>query len=100
MPNPRGWSSLFEAIDLMVALCDKRETVRRDRIWARPQIEPAIKQESPEPKPFPLLLNPNQCPDCIGDMRLSHEERAFKFCRLIVRNNHFDDLYLDQREKA
>ncbi|KAJ4307540.1 hypothetical protein N0V84_012658 [Fusarium piperis] len=83
--QPSDWSEeelaqrRVEAIDLMVALCDKRETIRRDRIRARRQIEPAIKQESPEPEPFPLLLNPNQCPDCVGDMRLLHEERTFEF---------------------
>lgn len=83
----------------MVALCDKRETVRRDRIRA-PAIEPAVKQESSEPEPFPLLLNPNQCPDCIGDARLSRHERAFMFCRPTVRNDHFDDQHLEQREKT
>ncbi|KAK1498340.1 FluG domain-containing protein [Colletotrichum abscissum] len=79
----------IEAIDLMVTLCDKRETVRRDRIRTHPQ-----------PKPFPLLLDPNQCPDCVGDCRLSLAERAFKYCRPAVRNDHFDDQHLVERERT
>lgn len=54
----------IEAIDLMVALCDKRETVKRDRVQLRVSPEPPIKAGSPgvhggvapSPGPFPLLL--------------------------------------------
>ncbi|GKT51801.1 uncharacterized protein ColSpa_11982 [Colletotrichum spaethianum] len=77
----------IEAIDLMVALCEKRETVRRNRIRTRPQ-----------PKPFPLLLDPNQCPNCVGDERLPLEERTFKYCRPTVRNDHFDNQHLVRRD--
>ena len=90
----------IEAIDLMVALCDKRETVRRNCIRKRTEIEPAIKQESPKPEPFPLLLGLTQCPDSIGDENLSQEERTFNYCRATVRNDHFDDQHLEQRERA
>ncbi|KAL4404040.1 FluG domain-containing protein [Colletotrichum abscissum] len=89
----------IEAIDLMVTLCDKRETVRRDRIRTHPQPKPTI-EETPQPKPFPLLLDPNQCPDCVGDCRLSLAERAFKYCRPAVRNDHFDDQHLVERERT
>ncbi|KAK2777398.1 FluG domain-containing protein [Colletotrichum kahawae] len=89
----------IEAIDLMVTLCDKRETVRRDRIRTHPQPKPTI-EETPQPKPFPLLLDPNQCPDCVGDCRLSLEERTFRYCRPTVRNDHFDDQHLVERERA
>ncbi|GKT43643.1 uncharacterized protein ColSpa_03824 [Colletotrichum spaethianum] len=87
------------AIDLMVILFDKRETVRRDRIRADYQPQPHIERQ-PQPKPFPLILDPNQCPDCVGDERLNMEERTFKYCRPTVRNDHFDDQHLGQRERA
>ncbi|KAL8310634.1 hypothetical protein RB597_010464 [Gaeumannomyces tritici] len=94
----------IEAIDLMVSLCNKRETRRRDHIRQRRQIEPPIKQKSPdlspEPDFFPLLMDPNQCPDCIGDGRLSTAERTFMFCRPTVRNDHFDDQHLEARKFA
>ncbi|KAL8398621.1 hypothetical protein RB596_005954 [Gaeumannomyces avenae] len=94
----------IEVIDLMVSLCNKRETRRRAHTRQRRQIESPIKQESPdpepEPDPFPLLMDPSQCPDCIGDGRLSTEERTFKFCRPAIRNDHFDDQHLEARKLA
>ncbi|EJT69048.1 hypothetical protein GGTG_13445 [Gaeumannomyces tritici R3-111a-1] len=108
--QPNNWSDdeilrhRIEAIDLMVSLCNKRETRRRDHIRQRKQIEPPIKQKSPdlspEPDSFPLLMDPNQCPDCIGDGRLSTEERTFTFSRPTIRNDHFDDQHLEAREFA
>ncbi|KAL8310446.1 hypothetical protein RB597_010330 [Gaeumannomyces tritici] len=108
--QPNNWSDdeilrhRIEAIDLMVSLCNKRETRRRDHIRQRRQIEPPIKQKSPdlspEPDSFPLLMDPNQCPDCIGDGRLSTEERTFTFSRPTIRNDHFDDQHLEAREFA
>ncbi|KAL6409964.1 hypothetical protein AUP68_06371 [Ilyonectria robusta] len=98
----------IEAIDLMVALCDKRETVKRDRIRLRTKVNPPVKSESPEPEakfepnpdPFPLLMQATQCPDCVGDTRLTLEERAFTYCRPTVMNDHFDDQHLVRREQA
>jgi hypothetical protein len=98
----------IEAIDLMVALCDKRETVKRDRVQLRVSPERPIKAESPgvdgevapSPDPFPLLMQATQCPDCIGDERLSINERTFPYCRPAVMNDHFDDHHLARREQA
>ncbi|KAL5610468.1 hypothetical protein FOBRF1_006585 [Fusarium oxysporum] len=100
----------IEAIQLMVALCDKRETVKRHRVQqnVRTQAQPHIKTEPSEAdsepehnlNQFPLLMQPGQCPDCIGDERLSLEERAFSYCRPTVRNDHFDDQHLIDRERA
>ncbi|TIC97035.1 hypothetical protein CH35J_007397 [Colletotrichum higginsianum] len=90
----------IEAIDLMVTLCNKRETVRRDRIRTHPQPKQPIEEESPQAKSFPLLLDPNQCPVCVGDERLPLEERTFKYCRPAVRNDHFDNQHLVERERA
>ncbi|KZL63688.1 FluG domain-containing protein [Colletotrichum tofieldiae] len=88
-----------EAIDLMVTLFDKRETVRRDRTRADCRPQPHTEQQ-PQPKPIPLILDRNQCPDCVGDERLTVEERTFKYCRPTVRNDHFDDQHLVERECA
>ncbi|KAK3177464.1 hypothetical protein K4F52_009755 [Lecanicillium sp. MT-2017a] len=114
--QPDGWTEeeLFqrrvEAIDLMVALCDKKETGRANRTQRRARAEVFIKQESPEsdaspeldlgPDPFPLLMETTQCPDCIGDEQLSVEARTFKWCRPPVLNDHFDNAHLARRETA
>ena len=101
----------IEINDLMVALCSKRETVKRNRIRRTYQTAPSMKEESPLPiantisdpgsdSSFPLLMNPKQCPDCIGDRRLTLEERTFRYCRSTVRNDHFDDRHLEERERA
>ncbi|ROT35415.1 hypothetical protein SODALDRAFT_353116 [Sodiomyces alkalinus F11] len=94
----------IEQIDQMVLLCDKRETRRRGR--QRRQLNLSTKRDSPsispapEADPFPLLMDAGQCPDCIGDGRLSKEERTFRFCRPAIRNEHFDDQHLKARELA
>ncbi|KAM0742721.1 hypothetical protein ACQRIT_002898 [Beauveria bassiana] len=114
--QPDDWTEteLFqrrvEAIDLMVALCDKKETGRTSRTQRPATVEAFIKQESPgsdtlsepdlEPDPFPLLMEAKQCPDCIGDEQLSVEARKFKWCRPPVLNDHFDDAHLARRETA
>ncbi|KAF4333756.1 hypothetical protein FBEOM_12422 [Fusarium beomiforme] len=98
----------IETVDLMVALCDKRETIKRNCIQERVKAYPSIKTEpleiehetSPSPDRFPLLLHAAQCPDCIGDERLSCEERTFTYCRPTVMNDHFDDQHLTKREQA
>lgn len=54
----------------------------------------------PNPDPFPpLLIDPNQCPDCIGDERMTLQERTFRYCRPTIRNDHFDDAHLEERER-
>ncbi|KAH7354509.1 FluG domain-containing protein [Plectosphaerella cucumerina] len=88
-----------QSIDLKVSLCGKRETRRFGRVRTRRQPELPVKQELPEVEPmldhFPLLMDPAQCPVCIGDDRLSREERTFSFCRPTIRNDHFDDQHLE-----
>ena len=93
----------------MVALCDKRETGRVNEVRPKSQAQQFIKQESPElgalelqleDDPFPLLMDSNQCPDCVGDESLPLEERAFRWCRPTARNDHFDDRHLSARERT
>ncbi|KAI1419237.1 hypothetical protein F5Y12DRAFT_720951 [Xylaria sp. FL1777] len=52
----------IQAADLMVRLCRRRETAKRPR-RVLPETEPniPIKQESPAPDPFPLLMQCTQC---------------------------------------
>lgn len=98
----------IQFIDLMVALCHKRETVKRSRVRQNAKACLSIKTEPfgaghetlPSPDRFSLLLHAAQCPDCIGDERLSREERAFTYCRPTVMNDHFDDQHLVRREQA
>ncbi|OAQ60939.2 SWI/SNF family DNA-dependent ATPase Ris1 [Pochonia chlamydosporia 170] len=98
----------IEAVDLMVALCDKRDAGRAGQARSRPprlpRVQQFIKEESPafaawcEPDLFPLLMDASQCPDCIGDERLIAAERTFEWCRPTIRNDHFDDQHLTDRE--
>lgn len=96
----------IEVIDLMVALCDKRETVKRDRTRHKITASKPMKTQLAEIgtglglDPFPLLMHGAQCPDCIGDERLSLQERSFMYCRPTVMNDHFDRQHLIGRELA
>jgi len=54
-------------IDLMTALCYKREVPRRYQRQVTPLQELNLKQESPDPSPFPIVCKKTQCPFCIGD---------------------------------
>ena len=99
-PDDLSSSELLElriqAAELMVALCGKRETVKRNRIRRRVRADVTVKEESPGPDPFPLLMDRKQCPHCIGDETLSHEERTFKYCRPAVMYDHFDRKHAEQ----
>jgi uncharacterized protein DUF3435 len=87
----------IRAADLMTGLCGKQETAKRLRIWQRPHV---VIKESPELDPFPLHMNKTQCPDCIGDERLSMQERTFVYCRPAVRNDHWDREHLEGKQCA
>ncbi|KAK3371955.1 FluG domain-containing protein [Podospora didyma] len=101
----------IEVINLYVALCGKRETVKRKRAqrtapaklptsgFIKLEADPDI-EFKPAPGPFPLLTHPNQCPGCIGDERMSLKERTFRYCRPTKRNDHFDDNHLEAKERA
>lgn len=110
----------IKVTDLTVALCGKKESCQvrkrgtgnrgRAQCTSRPALPllPPVKEESPvqvpvpepSPDPFPLLMDPNQCPDCIGDERMILQERTFRYCRPTVRNDHFDDAHLKDRERT
>ncbi|KAK1973913.1 FluG domain-containing protein [Colletotrichum cereale] len=94
--SPELW---IEAVDLMVTLFGRRETRRRTCIRTSHRPQPHTDLHS-RPKLIPLILEPNQCPDCVGDERLTIEERTFKYCRPTVRNDHFDDQHLKERERT
>jgi hypothetical protein len=80
----------IRAGELMSILCGKRETVKRERIRQRAPADVMVKEESPSPDTFPLLMQRTQCPRCIGDESLSYEERTFQYCRPAVMYDHFD----------
>ncbi|KAL7940735.1 FluG domain-containing protein [Trichoderma barbatum] len=78
----------IEAVQLMVAFCNKKEPRRAIQTRLGAHIEQSAKQEPkvdtisvPEPNLFPLILEPTQCPDCIGDERMPLMERKFRWCR-------------------
>ncbi|KAB5581192.1 hypothetical protein GE09DRAFT_948891, partial [Coniochaeta sp. 2T2.1] len=80
----------IQAGELMSVLCDKRETLRRERIRRRAPADVMVKEESPESDTFLLLMQRTQCPRCIGGKSLSYEERTFQYCRPAVMYDHFD----------
>ncbi|KAH9237194.1 hypothetical protein K456DRAFT_51001 [Colletotrichum gloeosporioides 23] len=89
----------IEAIDLMVGLFGKRETRRQNRLRRGRQSQLHTGQQ-PGANIIPTILDRNQCPDCVGDERLTIQERTFKYCRPTVRNDHFDDQHLKERERT
>ncbi|KAK7967629.1 FluG domain-containing protein [Apiospora aurea] len=83
--------SCIHAVDVMFRLCQKRETPRRTRIHKRAQVQPNITDATPLDRHiFPLLMLKTQCPRCIGDGRLSYQERTFTYSRPAVMNDHFE----------
>ncbi|KAK3940940.1 FluG domain-containing protein [Diplogelasinospora grovesii] len=90
----------IQAAELQVALCHKREKVKRDRIRRTAPTDVIIKEESPRPDHFPLLMDRRQCPECIGDEGLSYEERTFTYCRPAVMYDHFDREHANQLRRA
>lgn len=95
------------AVTLMVALCGKRETFKRKaarktvkpRKTAEPQ-QTGVRDESPPPDNFPLLMGKSRCPYCIGCSSMSSEERTLRYCRPAVMNDHFDREHLRPMTRA
>jgi hypothetical protein len=90
----------IQVAELMTALCWKTETVKRDYIRRRAQAEISIKEESPEPDIFPLLMERTQCPRCIGNEGQSIQERTFKYCRPAAMYDHFDREHVKELRSA
>jgi hypothetical protein len=71
----------ISTIDLMVALCHRRELQRRYQPRVMHLEEPPIKEEFLDPQPFPVACRKTQCPFCIGDEAKNYEERTPSFSR-------------------
>ena len=57
----------IQATELMVILCGEREAPRPGtRRRGQTQANVTVKEESPSPDPFPLLMDRKQCPRYIG----------------------------------
>ncbi|KAK4175284.1 FluG domain-containing protein [Triangularia setosa] len=99
-PNNLSSAELLElriqAADLIAILCGKRETMERNRIRRRVQANATVKDESPGPDPFPLLVDRTQCLRCIGDETRPHREKTFKYSRPAVMYDHFDRKHRQQ----
>ena len=91
------------AINLMVALASRQEFQTR-----KPRSAPArkilVKTESPdldanffpEPDPFPLVCEKTQCIGCIGNTRLSFEQRTRRFKRVSHMWDHAENVHLSK----
>lgn len=85
-------------------LCKKKETAKRKVIRQAAaqadQPDVFVKQESPGPDCFPLLMEKTQCPCCIKSDFVLEQERSFRYCRLAVMNNHFERAHLKDLKQA
>lgn len=94
-------SRRVRAIDLIVALCSRREDPRPKQRLTQVSLV-LVKEESPEVEPFPLVCAKTQCPICIGNERLTFKERTFSYSRASdmarhVERAHLRDLPVNQR---
>ncbi|KAK4171133.1 FluG domain-containing protein [Triangularia setosa] len=74
----------IQAAELMVVLCGKRETVKRNRTRRRAQANVTVSEKSPGPDPFPLLIDRNH-PKCRG--------KALEFKYLNYFKNHVETVH-------
>jgi hypothetical protein len=96
-------SRKVSGINLFVALASRQEFQTRTR---KPRSVPAskdlIKKESPAPEPFPppgefpLVCEKTQCIICIGNERLSYEQRTRTFKRVSHMWDHVEDVHLSK----
>jgi hypothetical protein len=97
----------MKAVHLIVAVCDKKKTVKHNHIWQRAKLCLPIKdalfqtkhKSLPSLDQFPSHLHATQYPDCVGDGCLC-EKRSFTYCRQTAINDQFDDQHLAKREQA
>jgi len=90
------------AISLMVALASRRECQTRQPRQRPDAYKDPVKQESPFPEahplpppdPFPLVCKKTQCIICLGDTRLTYEERTREFSRVSHMMTHVENHHL------
>jgi hypothetical protein len=87
------------AINSMVALASRQEfQTRKSR--SAPACKNVVKRESPAPEPFlppdvyPVVCQKTQCVLCIGNERLSYEQRTRTFKRVSHMWDHVEDVHL------
>lgn len=91
------------AIDLMIALASRQELQTR-QLRSAPASRGPFPDTFPVPAPvldlspplskFPLVCEKTQCIVCIGNERLSYEQRMRKFRRVSHMIDHVEDLHL------
>jgi hypothetical protein len=100
--SPQGIvSRKVSAINLFVALASRQELQTRQPRSA-PAYKGSLKEESPapalDPSPppskFPLVCEKTQCIFCIGNERLSYEQRTRKFRRVSHMMDHVENFHL------
>ncbi|KAB5518244.1 hypothetical protein GE09DRAFT_978375, partial [Coniochaeta sp. 2T2.1] len=85
----------------VVAPCGRRETGIRGRVQQTPSWPcPADPFVAVSSRPLSSPHRSDPVPDCIGDKRMTLQDRTCRYCRHNVRNDHFDDAHLEVREHA
>ncbi len=82
------------AVEFMIVLNYKRETVKRKCIHQRIQVGVLTKEEFPGLDLYSLFIDKIQYLCYIEDERQSYEEQTFLYCRMVMMNDHFDCKYL------
>src|SRR5258706_1459817 len=88
----------ISAIDLMIALASRQELQTR-KPRSVPAYKDLFKKETPPPEPFPepdefpVVCSKTQCIICIGNERLSHEQRTRTFRRVSHMWDHVENVH-------
>ena len=95
------------AVDALRALCSRREkwrpiqrqatTGNKENSGSKSVVAGAHVDLDQKPivDPFPMLLDPRQCPVCIGDEGLSHQQRTYHFYNIWNMWDHAETHFQD-----
>ncbi|KAF3768192.1 hypothetical protein M406DRAFT_336858 [Cryphonectria parasitica EP155] len=86
----------IQAVESMICLCGKREIAKPKRILYKALADIMVKEESPGPDSFLLVMHKKQCLRCIGNENLFYDKRIFTYSRILVMWNHFDAKHAKQ----
>lgn len=84
------------AINLIIALCSRREDQRPKQRPSKVS-QALIKEESSNVEPIPLVCAKTQCPICIGDERLTFKEQTFSYSCAQDMTRHVERAHLKGR---
>lgn len=90
----------LETIDLMTALCRRREVQCHKTRATRPRLATKAEEATQVDliDPFPLICQKTQCPICISNESMTYTERTFSYCRPSKMMDHVESHLRDEPE--